>query len=360
MLQAFGLGFTYGFIGLFVYIFYGNFIFKRFLSDTAGNIEKMIYRGGVHVCLNWFVLEVSWRFDKYLVHRTKVIDDDVGFILFAPCAALMVSFGRIMQGTAQNLTSAILLEISGTVSEVMLADALLRGRPPYESKKKLVIWLWNIVSLKRFRTKAAALVVPESQHMWLKKTRPSGLNTMQKIKRTQVDFCASAMMILTITEGASVLAIASFMFMGSPLSFDSITSYPERIPRWVVATNYAIMLVGEVFITDGIVTLMSRCDRYIVDLPLAWQSRNKRAFRFIYLILALFPLMAYIPIPNSMCLTSKSDVNEHDWILANCPLTPREICGVACQAEDKLAGIQYMSRVAPVFLAAWQNATAHP
>ena len=158
-----------------------------------------------------------------MAHTSLIIDDDVGFILFTPCAVLVVSFGRIMQGTAQDITSAVLLEISGTIYGVLLAHALIRGRSPIESKRVFFRKIWLIITSQYFRGRDSNKVRPDA-HQWLRNSRASALNPFQKIKRTQVDFCANAMMILTMTKGVSVLSIASFILINSPISFDSFTN----------------------------------------------------------------------------------------------------------------------------------------
>lgn len=99
-----------------------------------------------------------------------------------------------------------------------------------------------------------------------------------------------------------------------------------RIEPKTVWTNLAIMILGEAFLSDALVALLSRTDFISgakVDLPLAWKERDWHAYLAMYGMLALGAASCVAGSVPPMCFTHTPEtgpLSMADYTLSLCPV----------------------------------------
>lgn len=84
------------------------------------------------------------------------------------------------------------------------------------------------------------------------------------------------------------------------------------------------MLVGELFVTDGLVTYMSTFSRYkSIDVAMKWKHR-KNAFLPAYGLLLVLPISILNVAVRSFCLTAPLEDEMHP-VITTCPLPPSSV-----------------------------------
>ena len=86
----------------------------------------------------------------------------------------------------------------------------------------------------------------------------------------------------------------------------------------------AIMVIGELVVTDGIVAYVSNKfkTRFFVDLAAAWRDLRSKRKGLLWVIVALMSLSSSSTIanlPTNMCYTSPME-HEANWALTSCPM----------------------------------------
>jgi hypothetical protein len=220
-----------------------------------------------------------------------------------------------MQGSSETVEESLLFEVAGTVAELLLADALLKSRTPISD---VLQGLKYIFPSKQQSDK----VSPDDAQIPKRLTRRSlrGVNSWQRF------FCETVMISITITEAAALLISSLFWLL-----MDSNPNEPgsPKIPISQTIFNLAVMLFGELVVTDGIVAYVSNKfeDRYVVDIASAWIDlrTNKRALvRCLVFIMALYSSNIILILPRSLCYTSPLQ-DEANWALTSCPASPTNI-----------------------------------
>ncbi|GMH61660.1 hypothetical protein TrLO_g9927 [Triparma laevis f. longispina] len=137
-----------------------------------------------------------------------------------------------MQGIADSVTQSLYFEFAGTAAELMLADAFLRGVTPIAD---------TIQNMKAPFSKKANKVSPE-------KAREDDSVSLQR------SFCETAMISLVICEPAALLISTSYWIL-----MNSSAGEPGSpgIPVTQTLFNLAIMLFGELVVTDRILAYVS-------------------------------------------------------------------------------------------------------
>mmetsp|Transcript_1292 Transcript_1292/g.2880 ORF Transcript_1292/g.2880 Transcript_1292/m.2880 type:complete len:257 (-) Transcript_1292:41-811(-) len=215
--------------------------------------------------------------------------------------------GRIMQGSAETVLESLIYEVAGTVAELALADAFLKSRTPIGDA---VNTLKSVLGGKKSNKVSPA------------KTRGS-LKGADSLLRS---FCETAMIMITLSEAAGLLVSSAFW-----LVMDANPSEPgsPKIPTVQILRTLAIMLIGELVITDGIIAYVSNKSkkRYVVDLAAAWHdlvtNRKKLLLAFVAII-SMASITILIGLPINMCYTSLAD-DEANFALTSCPDVPRNI-----------------------------------
>ena len=115
-----------------------------------------------------------------------------------------------------------------------------------------------------------------------------------------------------------------------------------RIEPKTVWTNLAIMILGEAFLSDALVALLSRTDFISgakVDLPLAWKERDRHAYLAMYGILALLAANSVGSCVPSMCYTHTPETGPRSmagYTLGLCPVleVDGEVDGIEAICEE--------------------------
>ena len=82
--------------------------------------------------------------------------------------------------------------------------------------------------------------------------------------------------------------------------------------------NFAVMLVGEVILSDALVAHLSRSGWMRgakVDLPLAWKTQDKVATVALFAVLAFQPGGVLTNAPLNLCFTSSERFDGSGWVL---------------------------------------------
>jgi hypothetical protein len=103
-------------------------------------------------------------------------------------------------------------------------------------------------------------------------------------------------------------------------------------------TNLAVMLVGELIVTDGIIAYIARhSKRYSNDPAHEWQEFRSKKYLVmgIGLTCAAMGSACILQYPVNFCYTSwlggKGERGELDWVVTSCPEQPKnftELCAV--------------------------------
>ena len=215
-----------------------------------------------------------------------------------------------MQGSAETVGESILYEIAGTLSELWMADQLLRSRTPIFHYTTMLRYYINAAFAKKTNK-----VVPASSGKPL-----TGIESLRK------SLCETAMIMMTISEAAGLLASSAFW-----LVMDANPSSPgsPKIPVAQTLKTLAVMLIGELMVTDGIVAYVSNKfkKRYIVDLAAAWHDHvtNRKALLLAFVaMVSMASVTSVINLPTNMCYTSMA-YDEPNVALTSCPSIPKNI-----------------------------------
>mmetsp|Transcript_88003 Transcript_88003/g.251107 ORF Transcript_88003/g.251107 Transcript_88003/m.251107 type:complete len:144 (+) Transcript_88003:700-1131(+) len=113
------------------------------------------------------------------------------------------------------------------------------------------------------------------------------------------------------------------LLMMPSMSF-GIPGVPPIEPT-TVWMNLAIMVLGEAVLSDALVVLLSRTDFFSgtkVDLPSAWNERNRHAYLAMYGMLILLTASGVAGSVPPMCFTHTPETGPRsmaDYTLSLCP-----------------------------------------
>mmetsp|Transcript_30093 Transcript_30093/g.59771 ORF Transcript_30093/g.59771 Transcript_30093/m.59771 type:complete len:477 (+) Transcript_30093:633-2063(+) len=309
LLKAYGIFFAALMLETVFIFIYGLVILPYFFLASTSTFTRFLIRMLAQIFVLKVGLELSWRWSKHAAEHmdAKITDATVASLGFYVSAVPVL--GRIMQGSAETVGESILYEIAGTLSELWMADQLLRSRTPIFHYTTMLRYYINAAFAKKTK------VVPASSG------RP--LTGMESLRKS---LCETAMIMITISEAAGLLASSAFW-----LVMDANPSEPgsPKIPVAQTLKTFAIMLIGELVVTDGIVAYVSNKfkKRYIVDLAAAWHdhvtNRKKLLLAFVAII-SMASISTIISLPINMCYTSLAD-DEANFALTSCPDVPKNI-----------------------------------
>ena len=288
--------YTYALVILPLFFLASTSTFTRFLVRMLGQVF-ILFLGS----------ELSWRWSKHAAMHMGSNINDATVASFGWYATVIPFVGRIMQGSAEAVLESLIYEVAGTVAELTLADAFLKSRTPIADT---VHTLKSVLGIKK-SNKVAPVVTNGS------------LKGTDSLLRS---FCETTMIMITISEAAGLLASTAFW-----LILDANPSEPgsPKIPVAQTLTTLAIMLVGEIAVTDGIIAYMSNKfkERYIVDLAVAWHdlvtNRKKLIWAFVAMV-SMVSIIVILHLPLNMCFTSLAD-DEANFALTSCPAVPKNI-----------------------------------
>ena len=220
--------------------------------------------------------------------------------------------GRIMQGSAETVAESLLYEAAGTIAELAVADAFLKSRTPFLNQE---IVMRSCLS----KTKVSPAKGPDDHQR-------SRINEREACRRT---FCEMSMVMISITEAAGLLNSSIFWLL---MSANPNEPGSPPVPVRQTLINLAIMLFGELIVTDGAIAYVSHTfrDRYVLNLAASWEQIRSKQQRLLWVLVALTSMVAtfvLIDFPQYLCFTSPIE-DESTWALTSCPEIPRNISDV--------------------------------
>ncbi|GMI24046.1 hypothetical protein TeGR_g12076 [Tetraparma gracilis] len=353
--KMYGAMFLFMLYEMFMGLIYVRVVNATFYDPTTPSWMKFVIRSGVHPLIYLASLEVCWWMSKYM-HRELGVEKYSTHVMFAASATGLSLMARMMQGSAITVTESIFYEITGTISEIFMADCLLRGETPAHDNVRFA----KSVSSRILRAASSPSNKVKPQPS-LEDNTPADDNTLkvvveareklnrdaetkEALKQDRQHFCASALVIISIAEGTSIFVSCGFWMIMNAAPGDPGS---KSIPLSQSLFNLAIMLFGEVILTDGIVAYMARhSSRYNNDPALEWAEFKKRKRVAIAIaVIATMLSTAYSTTSlDPFCYTATSD---DSWNFATCPPPPQNITE--------------MSKVGESFLPLWwkmRNATS--
>ena len=323
LLKAYGIFFTFLMTEIVAQYVYLYFVMPYFFLASTSTFSRFLVRMLGQVILLYLGSELSWRLSKQAAEHMGCNIFNATVASFGMYASTLPLLGRIMQGSAETVLESSIYEVAGTVAELTLADSLLKSRTPLGD----TMYTLKFFFVRNNNNKVAPALTRRSL---------TGVDSWQR------SFCETVMIMITIAEAAGLLASSFFW-----LVMDANPSEPgsPKIPTAQILKTLAIMLVGELVVTDGIIAYVSNKfkKRYIVDLAAAWQDLRTNRKKLIWTFVAIVSMMS-IPVintlPGNMCYTSPVD-DEANWAVTSCPDVPKNITE--------------MSRVSLEYQAEWEK-----
>mmetsp|Transcript_19637 Transcript_19637/g.41038 ORF Transcript_19637/g.41038 Transcript_19637/m.41038 type:complete len:599 (+) Transcript_19637:322-2118(+) len=317
-------------------------IIYRFFSPGTSNVLRFFIRLGTPLILKGVFLEVCSVCAPFV---SNLLESDlriVSIALFGPvgCAADLIA--RLMQSSSLSVKQSIILELGGAFAEVFTADVLLQGHTNLDEFRASVTYVLGKGGCMNVHEESTNKVAPDTVAKPRRATNvterrttkdPPRIGAMKTslglapsisgLERKQYQrtvFCATAMMINTITE-ASGLIVGSLLWIGC-------NANPSTMSKGAIDTNkailnLAIMLFGELVLSDSAVAYMSHrfASRYCISIAHEWEDFRSEKRRKIVAIVVLVSFMSsaiIMQIPNTLCYTSQMS-DEDDWALMACP-----------------------------------------
>ena len=358
-------------------------ILSLFFDPTTSFLSRYFIRGLWHSMMVFTCLEVCFAFTSLIYWYGDPLPEKkswwshetsrTSFVLFVMIYAYMSVYGRLMQSGERTVGGQVLLELAGTITELSIADTLLQGTTPgmqtwkmFKDAKREVGSKGLGVAVREFR----GLCVEAVSKVWMLLTTcnkvgkggavvpsdavepiegrsssvslPPVLFDERSYSNLRKSYAINCLLAISLVEGVSIIAASAFAVI-HPVSYGTAGTPPLSLSS--VLSNFFIMFLGELVLTDGMVSKMSVTfsHRYIVDLPSAW-ARRGITFRFIYPVIAIAIPGCLLDSVQDLCLTAW--VGKEDLVaITNCPLTP--------------AGVGFMSRIG-AFYAEAQSVTQGP
>jgi len=271
-----------------------------FFDAERSSLGLFIARGPVMISVFTAMVEAMWQLSKFSVISLDVDPWD-SHILLASATAVLPLYGRLMQSSAQSASSSIYYELIGTLVELVACHSLLKGNTPWRECVVFTKELWR-------RGRRMAPEIDEEAD----ESRKSVLRRK---------FCASAVIMMSIGEACSILASCGYYLL---INVNPSLPGSERIPRSQTLTSLAIMLVGELIVTDGIVSWMSnKRAMYKIDLSKEWEGMKEKKVVLIAIVLltSFLSVLALVSTTKNFCFTSGLEDKEK-WVLTSCPGYP--------------------------------------
>ncbi|GMI53906.1 hypothetical protein ScalyP_jg6504 [Parmales sp. scaly parma] len=209
---------------------------------------KLFIKVVMHVAFVEIYLEACWQIVQLFHNECQIRERTHVIVAITFCQKLVAA--RFMAGSATSVAEAVVFEICGLIAEVVVINQYLRGFTPWMKLKM------NYRSATKLFFSKKTSVAPD--------TDLSDDNCDSETEGLRLEFCAYVVLYQTLCEGICIFAVVAYVLI-IPVSFGPAGS--ARIERSVVLTNAAIMVVGELFVSDLVILLASRylkkfkCDR---------------------------------------------------------------------------------------------------
>ena len=166
-------------------------------------------------------------------------------LLVKPIAVISV-LGRLMQGAASTSLEVVVYEVCETLTELFLADSLLRGLTPLQG---------NLAFLAALAARRGNCVV----------------QSKTSIQIETYHYCSSAMIITGICEATSIF-VALAIWLLNPANPGRLGA-DGRMSVSGLCANFVVMLVGEWLLTDSLIAYISHhFKRYQLNVTATWQK----------------------------------------------------------------------------------------
>ena len=224
-----------------------------------------------------------------------------------------------MQTAASSPSEAIIFELAATVSEMLMADVLLQGDTPLDflvdlvrgcramccRKQKIRVRPINSGTTTIATGDAAGPAEPSvldvSLHVGTKGAEAvEAIRAHREFKRK---FLTNSIMMLGIMEACSIFITTAFSKIYG-INFGPAGS--PKVTDFLLFFNLAVMVFGEVVLTDGIVAYLSSIwkDRYIIDISAEYEKRDVFMLRCFYIYIAFGTFTNFVGVTWNMCYTS--------------------------------------------------------
>jgi len=131
-------------------------------------------------------------------------------------------------------------------------------------------------------------------------------------------YCAHYLFMLFIAQGASIVSASLYQFY----LLWSISGAPgdEPLGYMQAMINVLFMLLGKLFVTNGIVTYISvlKGGRYKIDVAKVWPKRHKPSYIKYFILASTVPVSVCCTLINYLCITKREG---KDWVVTTCPGT---------------------------------------
>ena len=255
--QAYFAFLPFAFMEVCVAFLYVWYLLPLFFDATINETDRFIIRISGSIIAIKVVMEAAWKMSAYCTTYLAV-DIQVSIsphirmhtnthahthfcfqyplLTHVPSqdAPLLVSVGatilpllaRLMQGSAETVRASIIYEVAGTLAELSLADALLKGRTPIDNLLKNFFWAGRIVCrlAARLRFKSNRVGVEggdEEEDGEEEEGGGDGVASLTERDKQRIVFAETAM----------VSACFFTPFSESPLIYHSPLTLASLVPR---------------------------------------------------------------------------------------------------------------------------------
>jgi len=125
-----------------------NALPTRFFDHSTSVMTKFALKFVLQSVFGLLFMEGAWQMNCWL--GSKRINNHDASKFFVNVQTALSSYGRFMQGSATTLGQAALFELSGTLSELLMADQLLRGKTPVAQQIEMTLEIRRM-SLKKIK-----------------------------------------------------------------------------------------------------------------------------------------------------------------------------------------------------------------
>ena len=280
--------------------------FKVFTDAETSLLTRLLLRSVGHSIFAVLVTSFVGWFHYQLTDRLGV-DPHRATIVYSSFAAFLSLVGRCMQSSAENVMQATAFELFATGAEVLTLDGMLKGLTP----------------IQEIRTTLTC-------------SKPDDAATGE-LTGDRVVFCSDAIIMLTVSEAAALVICSAEVLLGR-VNLGSVPGAPRKAAS-LIWSNFAIMLFGELVITDGIVEWLARTfkGRYVIDPSKEWQRMKTRSHGFLVVVvlcLSIYSCQLVLVLFRSQgCFTAYRG-QEDEWSVTSCPPVPTNVTQMLAVGEN--------------------------
>ncbi|GMI28409.1 hypothetical protein TeGR_g14962 [Tetraparma gracilis] len=317
------------FLGLWVlYVVMERLLYEKCISEPfysgTSIVDKMIIRSVGHALYTYIMIEMHWQFTKTAV-RDHGLPASVGVALIGAEIGKLCFKGRMMTGSASSIGEAVLFEICGLVTELSLANKLLRGRTPFLGWR---LTFRNCCCAARGTGKHKTNAVQPDQAMEVDNDLRNGDDSEgmggedDVVESTRRRFCADLLWLTCIGEAYALAVVGMYTYKAS--ANPAAQPGTPAIAKEVVFANVMVQLLGELVLSDALVAFVASRfpKKYCIDV-VAENATSSTYYRTLAVLAMTLIPGYYLAFFNSyLCFTSSTERAADDWVLTSCPAPP--------------------------------------